>query len=62
MCREAAIEAMQGSLNKITSKNFALGMKRVKPSISKEVETWYEKMKDGVSNIVPQEMDNTFYG
>ena len=62
LCREAAIEAMQGSLNKITSKNFALGMKRVKPSISKEVETWYEKMKDGVSNIVPKEIDNTFYG
>ena len=62
LCREAAIEAMQNSSNKITSKNFALGMKRVKPSISKEVETWYEKMKDGVSNIVPQEIDNTFYG
>ena len=62
LCREAAIEAMQSSSNKITSKNFALGMKRVKPSISKDVETWYEKMKDGVSNIVPQEIDNTFYG
>ena len=62
LCREAAIEAMQSSSNKITSKNFALGMKRVKPSISKEVETWYGKMKDGVSNIVPQEIDNTFYG
>ena len=62
LCREAAVEAMQSSANKITSKNFALGMKRVKPSISKEVETWYEKMKDGVSNIVPQEIDNTFYG
>ena len=62
LCREAAVEAMQNSANKITSKNFALGMKRVKPSISKEVETWYEKMKDGVSNIVPQEIDNTFYG
>ena len=62
LCREAAIEAMQSSSNKITSKNFALGMKRVKPSISKEVETWYEKMKDGVSNIVPKEIDNTFYG
>ena len=62
LCREAAVEAMQSSSNKITSKNFALGMKRVKPSISKEVETWYEKMKDGVSNIVPQEIDNTFYG
>ena len=62
LCREAAIEAMQSSSNKITSKNFALGMKRVKPSISKEVETWYGKMKDGVPNIVPQEIDNTFYG
>ena len=62
LCREAAVEAMQNSSNKITSKNFALGMKRVKPSISKEVETWYEKMKDGVSNIVPKEIDNTFYG
>ena len=62
LCREAAIEAMQSSSNKITSKNFALGMKRVKPSISKEVETLYGKMKDGVSNIVPQEIDNTFYG
>ena len=62
LCREAVVEAMQSSSNKITSKNFALGMKRVKPSISKEVETWYEKMKDGVSNIVPQEIDNTFYG
>jgi len=62
LCREAVVEAMQSSSNKITSKNFALGMKRVKPSISKEVETWYEKMKDGVSNIIPQEMNNTFYG
>ena len=62
LCREAAVEAMQNSSNKITSKNFALGMKRVKPSISKEVETWYDKMKDGISSIVPQEMNNTFYG
>jgi len=62
LCREAAVEAMQSSSNKITSKNFALGMKRIKPSISKEVETWYGKIEDGISRIVPQEMDNTFYG
>tara|TARA_B100000029_G_scaffold461303_1_gene492976 strand:- start:2609 stop:4753 length:2145 start_codon:yes stop_codon:yes gene_type:complete len=62
LCREAAIEAMQNGSNKINSNNFAMGMKRVKPSISKEVETWYEKIKDGVSNIIPQEMDNAFYG
>ena len=62
LCREAAVEAMQLNLSKITSKNFASGLKRIKPSISKEVETWYDKIKDGISNVVPQKLDNTFYG
>ncbi len=62
LCREAAVEAMQDGSTKITSKNFASGLKRIKPSISKEVETWYETIKEGISNIVPQKMDNTFYG
>ncbi len=62
LCREAAVEAMQNNSTKITSNNFALGLKRIKPSISKEVETWYNKIKEGVSNVVPQKMDNTFYG
>ena len=62
LCREAAVEAMQSNLSKITSKNFASGLKRIKPSISKEVETWYDKIKDGISNVVPQKLDNTFYG
>ena len=62
LCREAAVEAMQDNLTKITSKNFASGLKRIKPSISKEVETWYNKIKEGVSNVVPPKMDNTFYG
>ena len=39
LCREAAVEAMQLNLTKITSKNFASGLKRIKPSISKDVET-----------------------
>jgi hypothetical protein len=39
-----------------------LGLKRIKPSINKDVETWYEKINDGITNIVPQKMDNTFYG
>ena len=62
LCREAAVEAMQDDLKKITSKNFALGLKRIKPSINKDVETWYDKIKEGVSNVIPQKMDNTFYG
>ena len=62
LCREAAVEAMHDGLTKITSKHFASGLKRIKPSISKEVETWYDKIKEGVSNVVPQKMDNAFYG
>ena len=62
LCREAAVEAMQLNLTKITSKNFASGLKRIKPSISKDVETWYDKIQEGISNVVPQKLDSTFYG
>jgi len=62
LCREAAVEAMQNSSKEITSKDFAAGLKNIRPSITKEVETWYEKIKEGVSNIIPREADKTFYG
>ena len=35
------------SKEEITSKDFAAGLKRIRPSITKEVETWYEKIKEG---------------
>jgi transitional endoplasmic reticulum ATPase len=62
LCREAAVEAMQNSSKEISSKDFAAGLKRVRPSITKEVETWYEKIKEGASSIIPREADKTFYG
>ena len=62
LCREAAVEAMQNNSKEITSKDFAKGLKRIRPSITKEVETWYEKIKEGASNIIPREADKTFYG
>ena len=62
LCREAAVEAMQNNSKEITSKDFAAGLKRIRPSITKEVETWYEKIKEGASNIIPREADKTFYG
>ena len=43
-------------------KFFAFQLKQVKPSITNEVETWYEKIKEGVSNVIPKESDRTFYG
>ena len=62
LCREAAVEAMQNNSKEITSKDFATGLKRIRPSITKEIETWYEKIKEGASNIIPREADKTFYG
>ena len=62
LCREAAVEAMQNGAKEISSKDFAAGLKKIRPSITKEVETWYEKIKEGASSIIPREADKTFYG
>jgi len=62
LCREAAVNAMQNSAAKISSADFATGLKQIKPSITNEVEAWYEKIKDGVSNVIPKESDRMFYG
>ena len=53
---------MQNNARKITSTDFAAGLKHIKPSITNEVETWYEKIKEGVSNVIPKETDRAFYG
>ncbi len=62
LCREAAVNAMQINANKITSSDFAAGLKRVRPSITKEVDQWYTTVKESISNVVPKSIDKTFYG
>ena len=62
LCREAAVNAMQNNASRISSTDFAAGLKQIKPSITNEVEAWYEKIKDGVSNVIPRETDRVFYG
>ena len=62
LCREAAVNAMQTNANKITSSDFAAGLKRVRPSITKEVDQWYTTVKESISNVVPKSIDKTFYG
>ena len=52
---------MQNNASVISSADFAAGLKQIKPSITNEVEAWYEKIKDGVSNVIPKESD-TMYG
>ena len=62
LCREAAINAMQCNRIKIGSSDFAAGLKRVKPSITKDVEQWYSAIKDEVSKTIPKSTDKIFYG
>ena len=62
LCREAAVKAMQNNLNKISSSNFADGLKKVKPSVTKEVDQWYNNIKESISQVVPKNVDKTIYG
>ena len=62
LCREAVVNAMQNNSKKINSNDFALALKKVKPSITKQIDQWYTSIKDEVSNIIPKSTDETFYG
>jgi len=62
LCREAAVHAMQNNADKISSQDFANSLKQVKPSITKEVDIWYNNVKESISNVVPKSEDKTFYG
>ena len=62
LCREAAVHAMRNNSSKISSQDFASSLKQVKPSITKEVDKWYNSVKESISNVVPKSEDKSFYG
>ncbi len=62
LCREAAVEAMRNNSTKISSHDFANSLKKVRPSITKEVDQWYSTIKESISNVVPKSGDKSFYG
>jgi len=62
LCREAAVEAMRNNSAKISSHDFANSLKQVKPSITKEIDQWYNTIKESISNVVPKSGDKSFYG
>ena len=61
LCREAAVNAMQRDSTKIGSNDFAVALKRVRPSITKEIDKWYSDIKAEVSNVIPKSTGDTFY-
>ncbi len=62
LCREAAVQAMRNNSSKISSQDFANGLKQIKPSITKEVDQWYNTIRESISNVVPKIGDKSFYG
>ena len=62
LCREAGVHAMQNNSPKIGSSDFAAALKKIKPSITKEVDQWYTAIRETISNVVPKPIDKTFYG
>ena len=62
LCREAAVQAMRNNSSKISSQDFANSLKQVKPSITKEVDQWYNTIRESISNVVPKTVEKTFYG
>jgi transitional endoplasmic reticulum ATPase len=62
LCREAGVHAMQNNSSKIGSSDFASALKKIKPSITKEVDQWYTAIRETISNVVPKAIDKTFYG
>ena len=61
LCREAAVNAMQKDSPKIGSNDFAIALKRVRPSITREIDKWYNDIKAEVSNVIPKPTGETFY-
>lgn len=62
LCREAGVHAMQNNATKVNSANFSAALKKVRPSITKEVDQWYMAIRETISNVVPKAIDKTFYG
>ena len=62
LCRETAVRAMKSNSSKISSQDFANSLKHVRPSITKEVDQWYNTIRESISNVIPKKGDKVFYG
>jgi transitional endoplasmic reticulum ATPase len=62
LCREAAVSAMRSKSNLISKADFGKSLHMVKPSITKDVEDWYESIRKNVTSALPKTIDKAFYG
>ena len=62
LCREAAVQAMKCGSARISSSDFANSLRQVRPSITKDVDQWYNSVRESISNVMPRPTDKAFYG
>jgi len=62
LCREAGVHALRRASDIISNTDFANAARMVRPSITKDVEDWYESMKKNITYAIPKPIDKTFYG
>jgi transitional endoplasmic reticulum ATPase len=62
LCREAAVNAMQSKSEIVANADFAKAIRLVRPSITKDVEDWYESIKKNITYAMPKQIDKAFYG
>jgi transitional endoplasmic reticulum ATPase len=62
LCREAAVNAMQNKTERVSNSDFAKAVRLVRPSITKDVEDWYEAVRKNITYAMPKPVDKTFYG
>jgi transitional endoplasmic reticulum ATPase len=62
LCREAAVNAMQNKSETVSNGDFAKAIRLVRPSITKDVEEWYESIKKNITYALPKPIDKMFYG
>ena len=62
LCREAAVNAMQAKSDIVSNSDFVKAIRHVRPSITKDVEDWYESVRKNITYAMPKQLDKTFYG
>ena len=62
LCREAGVLALRSGSTVISKADFGSAARLVRPSITKDVEDWYESMRKNITYAMPKPIDKTFYG
>ena len=62
LCRQAAVNAMQNKCDIVSNSDFAKAIRIIRPSITKDVEEWYESIRKNITYAMPKPIDKIFYG